>query len=102
MSSLHETHVSPLMEKTHGWTAVPVDATKLLNGKDFLKKPDPLRVADIPIPQSALCRAVHEYAKKELPEETFNHSMRVFHFGSCPRLLRAHSCNHGPSADRVS
>ena len=25
--------------------------------------------------------AVHEYAQKELAIETFNHSMRVFHYG---------------------
>jgi hypothetical protein len=26
---------------------------------------------------------VHEYVKKELPLETFNHSMRVYYYGNC-------------------
>ncbi|TVY13003.1 Cyanamide hydratase, partial [Lachnellula arida] len=41
----------------------------------------PIAVSLIPIPSSPLARKVQEYAERELPVETFNHSMRVYYYG---------------------
>ncbi|KAF2666139.1 cyanamide hydratase, partial [Microthyrium microscopicum] len=41
----------------------------------------PYEIEDIDIPSSAACIKVIEYARTELPEPTFNHSMRVYYWG---------------------
>ncbi|KAL2049676.1 hypothetical protein ABVK25_010017 [Lepraria finkii] len=66
---------------THGWTAQPRDVSILLSGKKNIKSPEPVKVEFIPMPDSQLAKEVMEYAKKELREETFNHSMRVYYYG---------------------
>ena len=66
---------------THGWTAQPRDVSILLSGKKNIKSPEPVKVEDIPLPDSQLAMEVMKYAKKELREETFNHSMRVYYYG---------------------
>jgi hypothetical protein len=35
----------------------------------------------MPLPDTLVVKAAMEYVKKELPEHTFNHSMRVFYYG---------------------
>ena len=42
----------------------------------------PVTVSSITLPSSNLSKAVYDYAKRELAVETFNHSMRVFYYGS--------------------
>ncbi|KAI1805035.1 cyanamide hydratase [Daldinia bambusicola] len=66
----------------HGWTAFPVDGNAILKGKPYLHKPSPLTVKDIPFPSDdAIVSKIQEYAKKHLIEQTYNHSMRVYHWG---------------------
>ncbi|KAH8805230.1 cyanamide hydratase family HD domain-containing protein [Xylogone sp. PMI_703] len=66
----------------YGWTAVPVDLGNLLSLVDAFSKPAaPVSVSSIPIPDSLLAQEAQKYAQKELPIETFNHSMRVFYYG---------------------
>lgn len=67
---------------THGWTAVPRDTSILLNGTKNVKDPRPVTVASIPLPETALAKKVLEYAQMELSEQTFNHSMRVYYYGT--------------------
>ncbi|KAL5349440.1 hypothetical protein ACLOAV_005732 [Pseudogymnoascus australis] len=67
--------------KAYGLTAYPRSTTSLLSSRVEPKEPHALGVDDIPLPDSALVGKVLEYAKKELPVETFNHSMRVFYYG---------------------
>ncbi|TDZ26829.1 Cyanamide hydratase [Colletotrichum orbiculare MAFF 240422] len=68
---------------SNGWTAVPVDAVKILNGKPYIHKPQPLLVDDVEFPEDdAIVAKTKTYAKEKLPEHTFNHSMRVFYFAS--------------------
>lgn len=64
---------------THGWTAVPRDASAL-NGQ-LKAAPEAVTVDNVSLPDSSLAKEVLKYAKKELREETFNHSMRVFYYG---------------------
>ncbi|KAK6858508.1 Cyanamide hydratase- HD-type [Apiospora arundinis] len=68
----------------HGWTAVPVDSNAIFGDKPFLYEPAPISVDDIPFPSDdPLVAKVQEHVKRELPEPTFNHSMRVYSFGYC-------------------
>ncbi|OTB18634.1 hypothetical protein K445DRAFT_54543 [Daldinia sp. EC12] len=66
----------------HGWTAFPVDGNAILEGKSYLHKPTPLTVKDIPFPSDdTIVVEIQKYAKKHLIEQTYNHSMRVYHWG---------------------
>lgn len=67
---------------THGWNAVPCDPSLIFSGKHGMREPEPAKVNDVPLPQTSLAEKVLEYAKKELREETFNHSMRVYYYGT--------------------
>jgi cyanamide hydratase len=72
---------NPAIEK-YGWTAVPHKVADLL-AQSEAKGPAPaISASSISLPSSPLSKAVHEYAQRELPVETFNHSMRVFYYGS--------------------
>ncbi|KAJ2987051.1 hypothetical protein NUW58_g4716 [Xylaria curta] len=65
----------------HGWTAVPVDA-KVIFDKKHVVKPSALKVADIKFPaDDPVVAEVQRYAKEHLTEQTYNHSMRVYHWG---------------------
>lgn len=65
----------------HGWGTVAQDPEVYLKGKSNIHEPSPVTVAQIGMPQTELVRKVQEYAKKELREETYNHSMRVYYYG---------------------
>ena len=66
---------------THGWTAQPRDISILLSGKKNIIAPEPVKVDNVALPGTELAKSVMEYAKRELREETFNHSMRVYYYG---------------------
>merc|ERR1712093_6177 len=68
----------------YGWTAVPRSQKALFN--ELKRSSDGERVkgytADsIPLPDSPAAKKTLEYAKRELIEQTFNHSMRVYYYG---------------------
>ena len=65
---------------SYGWTAVPRSQKELLKSADW-SKTKPLRIEELPTPDSALAKRVQEYAKAELPEKVYNHSMRVYYYG---------------------
>lgn len=75
----------------HGWTAVPCDANAIFDKKPIVK-PFALKVADMQFPaDDPVVAGVQRYAKEHLMEQTYNHSMRVYHWGNyvwqntCPR-----------------
>jgi len=83
--------------KAYGWTAMPRDVETLLATRTDVKPPAPVRVNDISLPDSPLAKAMHEYAKKELAPETFNHSMRVYYYGTyASDILHCHPCQPTP------
>ncbi|KZF26328.1 cyanamide hydratase [Xylona heveae TC161] len=65
----------------HGFTAVPRNPTSILQGQTVIKPPQPVMVSDIPRPASPLVEQVVQFVRAELPDETFNHSMRVYYYG---------------------
>lgn len=64
----------------NGWTAVPRLQSKVLAA---LESSGPAKglVQDFKFPQSQVAKATLEYAQRELPEKTFNHSVRVYYYG---------------------
>ncbi|EUC29872.1 hypothetical protein COCCADRAFT_7974 [Bipolaris zeicola 26-R-13] len=67
--------------ESYGWTSVPHDTSVLL--KDVSPwDPAVHDVTDIQIPQTELAKKVHDYAKKRLPDDVYNHSMRVYLYGA--------------------
>ncbi|KAL6894994.1 hypothetical protein GGI43DRAFT_411603 [Trichoderma evansii] len=65
----------------NGWTALPLDPSKLFGGKPFRNAPGPLLVSDIKFPEDdPVVAKVRSYAKEKLPIQTYNHSMRVFYY----------------------
>lgn len=75
--------INPAIEK-YGWTAVPRDLSTLLSQSQASGTAKPISVSSIILPSTPLAKAVFEYAKKELPIEAFNHSMRVYYYGNPP------------------
>ncbi|KAJ5450060.1 urea hydro-lyase/cyanamide hydratase, partial [Penicillium daleae] len=43
--------------------------------------PIPILVADTPVPNTPLAQRINAYAKAHLPAPTYNHSLRIYHFG---------------------
>jgi len=74
----------------HGWTAVPRSLEKFLSSANKVDT-KPYSVSDIQVPSSEVAQKTLSYAKSNLPTPTFNHSMRVFYYGSALLL------NHSPS-----
>jgi cyanamide hydratase len=77
--------LNPAIEK-YGWTAVPVNLKTLVSQSQSSGPATPVSVSSIQLPSSPLAKAVHQYAQKELPVETFNHSMRVFYYGMLGKI----------------
>lgn len=67
----------------NGWSAVPRSFAKSLADVDKNKHAE-LSVPDASPPSTDLAKKVHAFAKQQLPEKTFNHSMRVWYYGKYP------------------
>ncbi|KAF2188205.1 putative cyanamide hydratase [Zopfia rhizophila CBS 207.26] len=67
--------------RAHGWTAVPRAQSKVLSHVDK-NNPAKISIKDISLPDSDVVKKTYEYAKSKLPEQTFNHSMRVYYYGA--------------------
>lgn len=68
----------------YGWTAVPRSQESLFKELKRSSEEDSLKdysVQGIPLPDSKEAKQVLEYAKRELKEQTYNHSMRVYYYG---------------------
>ncbi|KAF2866016.1 hypothetical protein BDV95DRAFT_506032 [Massariosphaeria phaeospora] len=65
--------------KKYGWSAVPHAQSTLL--KDVSPwEPANYTVAEIKVPDSEVVKQAVRYAKDHLPEQVFNHSMRVYYY----------------------
>ena len=95
----------------YGFTPVPRDPDVLFKDHPTASGPNPKQdlftIDDLPLPDSAVVRAVKDFVKvsclstsrpptadprdpqKELDEQTYNHSNRVYIYGMTP------SCAHG-------
>lgn len=68
----------------NGWTSTPADAGAIFGEKPYINEPVPLSLKEIEFPHGdpVVAKAL-DYAKATLHAETFNHSMRVYHYGRC-------------------
>ncbi|KAJ4154850.1 hypothetical protein LMH87_000124 [Akanthomyces muscarius] len=67
----------------NGWTAVPLDPSKLFGGKPYRNIPTFLKMSDIVWPSDdALVGEMQAYAKEHLSPEIYNHSMRAYYFAT--------------------
>ncbi|KAH9049263.1 hypothetical protein EDB83DRAFT_2543207 [Lactarius deliciosus] len=76
----------------YGFTAVPRDPDVLFKDHPTASGPNPKQdrftAADFPLPDSELVRHVRQFVKAELNEQTYNHSHRVYVYGTA--LVRTH------------
>lgn len=68
------------MATEHGFDAVPRDPEVILEGHNKASPYIPMR--DIAVPDTKVVCAVDEYVKQELSHETYNHSVRVYYYGT--------------------
>lgn len=73
--------------RDYGWTALTRDLDALLASLPDKTLATPVKVDDIKLPDTEVARQTLEYARKELPEQTFNHSMRVWYYGTSSLLF---------------
>lgn len=77
---------------TYGFTAVPASAATLLTSTPAYpvptSQPSPIPVTSTPIPHTPLAQRINSYAKARLPEPTYNHSLRVYHYGLAIKQYR--------------
>jgi cyanamide hydratase len=77
---------------THGFTAVPASATILLTSTSAYpaptSRPSPIPVTSTEIPNTPLAQRINSYVKARLPEPTYNHSLRVYHYGLAIKQYR--------------
>lgn len=66
----------------YGWHAVPRSLDTLVANRPTKRPSKPVVVENVPLPESPLAKQVTAYAKEHLPHKTFNHSMRVFYYGT--------------------
>ncbi|KAL1407811.1 hypothetical protein Q8F55_007246 [Vanrija albida] len=61
--------------EAHGWPAAPRDLAVLVKGT---AKGKAFSASDFVVPDTPLAKAVEQYAKDNLPSQTFSHSHRVY------------------------
>jgi len=80
----------------YGFTAIPRSQSKILAHAGS-NKPAKALAEEITVPSTDLAKKVHAYAKEHLSEQTFNHSMRVFYYGSI--IISHHLPHFAPSLE---
>lgn len=69
--------------KTNGWTAVPLNAKNILDTVGKLAEVPTYKAEDIQFPSDdKLVAEAQAFAKARLSPEAYNHSMRVFYWGT--------------------
>ena len=67
------------MAAENGFNALPRDPEVILKGHN--KESPYIPMSEIVVPDTKVVRAVDEFVKKELSQETYNHSVRVYYYG---------------------
>ncbi|KAJ5175967.1 urea hydro-lyase/cyanamide hydratase [Penicillium canariense] len=72
----------------YGFTPVLSSASTLLETDPPSAAPVVFPVAQTPIPSTPLAQRIDAYAKAHLPTPTYNHSLRVYHYGIAIKRYR--------------
>jgi hypothetical protein len=69
--------------RSYGWTAVPRDRSNVPSAEEAAAPQTDAAAVDITgiWPDNELTKKARDYAKRELPTETYNHSLRVYAYG---------------------
>ncbi|KAI9930726.1 hypothetical protein ASPWEDRAFT_107537 [Aspergillus wentii DTO 134E9] len=66
----------------NGWTSMPANAGTIFGDRSFINEPKAMSIEEIKFPfNDPVVAKTLDYAKAVLHPETFNHSMRVYHYG---------------------
>jgi cyanamide hydratase len=69
--------------QANGWTAVPVSGKQIIEARGQISPPAPVKVEDIHFPsEDPIIVEAQSFAKQHLSLEAYNHSMRVFYWGT--------------------
>lgn len=72
--------------ETFGWPAVPRSFSKVLETeRSSNASARSVKIDEVQLPDCDLAKRILEYAKNELEERTFSHSMRVYYYGTSSR-----------------
>lgn len=72
----------------YGFTPVLSSASALLKIDPPTGAPVAITVAETPVPSTPLAQRVNTYARAHLPTPTYNHSLRVYHYGIAIKRYR--------------
>ncbi|OKO90536.1 hypothetical protein PENSUB_13253 [Penicillium subrubescens] len=72
----------------YGFTAVDSSASDLLKAACRPSSPHSIRVSETPIPSTPLAQRINQYAQAHLAAPTYNHSLRVYHYGMANKQYR--------------
>lgn len=72
----------------YGFTPVLSSASALLKIDPPVSAPVAITVAETPVPSTPLAQRVNTYARAHLPTPTYNHSLRVYHYGIAIKQYR--------------
>ncbi|KAJ5351446.1 hypothetical protein N7452_000420 [Penicillium brevicompactum] len=73
--------MDPSFETLYGLTPVMSSAQQLIASVKPASTAPFIPVSATPIPDTGLSRRIDEFAKSELPPPTYNHCLRVYHYG---------------------
>lgn len=70
-------------QQQNGWTAVPVSGKEIIEAHGPIEIPHPYTVKEIPFPSDdAIVVQAQSFVRHKLSTEAYNHSMRVFYWGT--------------------
>ncbi|KAJ5833431.1 hypothetical protein N7474_001742 [Penicillium riverlandense] len=75
------TDITPDYVSVYGFTAVPASASSLLFSVTTSTAAPFIPVSEVPFPDTVLSKRIKRYAQSHLPVPTYNHSLRVYHYG---------------------
>jgi cyanamide hydratase len=84
-----------------GWTAVPRNRSNVPSAIDDKTTAITVNFHEI-WPKTPVVQKAQEYAKTELPKETYNHSLRVYCYGTFPSLHHHPTHSRTPQATQSS
>jgi cyanamide hydratase len=75
--------------QANGWTAVPVSGKQIIEARGPISPPDPVKVEDVHFPlDDPIIVEAQAFVKRQLSPEAYNHSMRVYYWGTVFQALR--------------
>jgi cyanamide hydratase len=81
--------------QANGWTAVPVSGKQIIEAHGPITSPVPLKLEDVYFPSEyPVVAEAQSFAKKQLSPEAYNHSMRVYYWGTVARNLMYANRSH--------